>query len=108
MMAGVRALVRSESDPWPHRMRFKRIGSGQGLTPAASPGVGHVLLDDLGVGVVEHHGAARRAHELGRALDHAVTLALGLGLDLARARHLEALFGAALGLQLGHLALLMA
>src|SRR5207342_386255 len=56
--------------------------------------------------VVQHHGAARAAHELGRALDHAVTLTLGRGSHLAGPCHLEALFGAALGLQLGHFALL--
>ena len=65
----------------------------------------HVLLDDAGVAVVEGHGAAGRADELGRPLDHAVTLALGRGNNLAGSRDLEALFGAALGLHLGHLAL---
>src|SRR5215467_11824258 len=72
-----------------------------------SAGIGHVFLDDPRIAVAQHHGAARVAHELGRAFDHAVTLALGLNLYLARAGHLEALLGAALGLQLGHFALLL-
>src|SRR3990172_11116272 len=71
-----------------------------------SAAIGHVLLDDPGVAVAKHHGAARIADELGAPLDHAVTLALGRHLHLAGARHLEALLGAALGLQLGHLVLL--
>src|SRR5262245_17088213 len=69
-----------------------------------SAGIGHVFLDDPRIAVAQHHGATRAAHELGRALDHAVTLALGLNFYLARAGHLEALLGAALGLQLGHFA----
>src|SRR5262249_32033421 len=64
--------------------------------------VGHVLLDDPGIAVAEHHRPAGVAHELGRALDHAVPLALRCDLHLAAGRHLEALLGAALGLQLRH------
>src|SRR5262245_15392322 len=68
------------------------------------PVIRHVLLDDAGIALVQHHRAARLAYELRCPLDHAVTLALGLRLDLAGAGALEAFLGAALGLQLGHFA----
>src|SRR5262249_14431584 len=60
-----------------------------------SPGIGHVFLDNPRIAVAQHHRATRAADELGRPLDHAVTLALGLNFYLARAGHLEALLGAA-------------
>src|ERR1700760_491545 len=67
-----------------------------------------VLLDVVAVGLEQHAGAAELTNLLLRPLDHAVTLA-ALGMHhLAGSSHLEALFGARLGLQLGHLALLMA
>src|SRR6202012_2258185 len=66
-----------------------------------------VLLDVVAVGLEQHAGAAELANLLLRPLDHAVALA-ALGLhDLACGGHLEALFGARFGLQLGHLALLL-
>src|ERR1700755_983397 len=65
-----------------------------------------VLLDVVAVGLEQHAGAAELTNLLLRPLDHAVTLA-ALGMHhLAGGSHLEALFGARLGLQLGHLALL--
>src|ERR1700755_1290370 len=67
-----------------------------------------VLLDVIAVGLEQHAGAAELTNLLLRPLDHAVTLA-ALGMHhLAGGSHLEALFGARLGLQLGHLALLIA
>src|ERR1700753_641383 len=67
-----------------------------------------VLLDVVAVGLEQHAGAAELTDLLLRPLDHAVTLA-ALGMHhLACGSHLEALFGARLGLQLGHLALLIA
>src|ERR1700759_1074838 len=65
-----------------------------------------VFLDVVAVGLEQHAGAAKLTNLLLRPLDHAVTLA-ALGMhDFAVGSHLEALFGARLGLQLGHLALL--
>src|ERR1700740_3042648 len=69
--------------------------------------VGHVFLDDPGIAVAEHHGAPRIADEFRGALDHAMTLALGGHFHFARAGHLEALLGPALGLQFGHFLLLL-
>src|SRR5690242_7640374 len=67
-----------------------------------------VLLDVVTVGLEQHAGATELTNLLLRPLDHAVTLAT-LGMHhLAGGGHLETLFGARLGLQLGHLALLMA
>src|SRR5437868_12265173 len=64
------------------------------------------LLDVVAVGLEQHAGAAELANLLLRPLDHAVALA-ALGVHhFAGGSHLEALFGARLGLQLGHLALL--
>src|SRR5260363_421875 len=66
-----------------------------------------VLLDVVAVGLEQHTGAAELTDLLLRPLDHAVALA-ALGVhDLASGGHLEALFSARLGLQLGHLALLL-
>src|ERR1700760_2293080 len=65
-----------------------------------------VLLDVVAVGLEQHAGAAELTNLLLRPLDHAVALA-ALGVHhLAGGSHLEALFGARFGLQLGHLALL--
>src|SRR5213078_1944110 len=65
-----------------------------------------VLLDVVAVGLEQHAGAAELTNLLLRPLDHAVALA-ALGVHhFAGGRHLEALFGAGLGLQFGHLALL--
>src|SRR5438309_5409758 len=64
------------------------------------------LLDVGAVGLEQHAGAAELTNLLLRPLDHAVALA-ALGVHhFAGGSHLEALFGARLGLQLGHLALL--
>src|SRR5204863_2766784 len=65
-----------------------------------------VLLDVVAVGLEQHAGAAELTNLLLRPLDHAVALA-ALGVHhFAGGSHLEALFCARLGLQLGHLALL--
>src|SRR6202007_3349867 len=62
--------------------------------------------DVVAVGLEQHAGAAQLTDLLLRPLDHAVALA-ALGVhDLAGGSHLEALFSARFGLQLGHLALL--
>src|SRR6201995_2287898 len=66
-----------------------------------------IFLDVVAVGLEQHARAAELANLLLRPLDHAVALA-ALGVhDLACGGHLEALFGARFGLQLGHLALLL-
>src|SRR5215471_265160 len=80
------------------------------MAPAADRGwsaVGQIVLFDLiAVGLEQHGGAAQLADLLLGALDHAVTLA-GLLVEHHPGRgHLEALFGAGFGLELGHLALL--
>src|ERR1700758_4821130 len=65
-----------------------------------------VLLDVVAVGLEQHARAAQLTNLLLRPLDHAVALA-ALGMHhLAGGSHLEALFGARFGLELGHLALL--
>src|ERR1043165_2061655 len=67
-----------------------------------------ILLDVVAVGLEQHAGAAQLADLLLGPLDHAVALA-ALGMHhLAGGGHLEALFSARFGLQLGHLALLLA
>src|SRR5581483_8290646 len=66
-----------------------------------------VFLDGVAVGLEQHARAAMLANLLGRAFDHAVAFAGLLVLHLPSAGDLEALFGAGLGLQLGHLALLI-
>src|ERR1700730_14352382 len=65
-----------------------------------------VFLDVIAVGLEQHVGAAQLADLLFGALDHAVALARLRVEDLSGPRHLEALLGARLGLDLGHLALL--
>src|SRR5579872_6233942 len=65
-----------------------------------------VFLDVVAVGLEQHAGAAELTNLLLRPLDHAVALA-ALGMHhVAGGSHLEALFSARFGLQLGHLALL--
>src|SRR5580704_10327158 len=66
-----------------------------------------VLLDVVAVGLEQHAGAAKLTNLLLRPLDHAVALAALGGHHFAGGSHLEALFSARLGLQLGHLALLL-
>src|SRR5207249_7187400 len=66
-----------------------------------------VLLDVVAVGLEQHAGAAELTNLLLGPLDHAMALA-ALGVHhFAGGSHLEALFSAGLGLQLGHLALLL-
>src|SRR6185295_5302973 len=65
-----------------------------------------ILLDVVAVGLEQHAGAAELTNLLFRPLDHAVALAALGGHHFAGGSHLEALFSARLGLQLGHLALL--
>src|SRR5262249_53818309 len=65
-----------------------------------------VFLDVVAVRLEQHVGAAQLPDLLLGPLDHAVALA-ALGIEhLAGAGDLEALLGARLGLDLGHLALL--
>src|ERR1700730_6084658 len=66
-----------------------------------------ILLDVVAVGLEQHAGAAKLTNLLLRPLDHAVALAALGGHYFAGGSHLEALFSARLGLQLGHLALLL-
>src|SRR6202022_66306 len=66
-----------------------------------------IFLDVIAVGLEQHAGAAKLTNLLLRPLDHAVALAALGGHYFAGGSHLEALFGARLGLQLGHLALLL-
>lgn len=75
----------------------------QSPVPIVSEAVGKKVFDDfLRIGV-EHrlHAPALLAH-VGRALGQAMALIGGLELDLAGRGELEALFGAALRLHLGH------
>src|SRR5438445_3777215 len=66
-----------------------------------------ILLDVVAVGLEQHAGAAKLTNLLLCPLDHAMALA-ALGVHhLAGSSHLEALFSARLGLQFGHLALLL-
>src|SRR6201998_3334482 len=66
-----------------------------------------ILFDVVAVGLEQHVGAAQLANLLFGALDHAVAFARLRVEDFASAGHLEALFRARLGLDLGHLALLI-
>src|SRR6202043_3439057 len=66
-----------------------------------------VFLDIVAVGLEQHAGAAKLPDLLLGPLDHAVALAALGGHYFAGGSHLEALFSARLGLQLGHLALLL-
>src|SRR5574338_496208 len=64
--------------------------------------VGRPELHASRIGVGENFGTAVLAYVLGVVADQAVALARDTMLDLAGRRELEALFHAALGLQLGH------
>src|SRR3977135_4511759 len=66
-----------------------------------------VFLDVVAVGLEQHLGAAQLADLLVGPLDHAVALAAVGKAHLSGAGDLEALLGARLGLELGHLALLL-
>src|SRR5580693_505755 len=66
-----------------------------------------VFLDVVAVGLEQHAGAAKLTNLLLRPLDHAMAFSALGGHDFAGGSHLEALFGARFGLQLGHLALLL-
>src|SRR6202048_948449 len=66
-----------------------------------------IFLDVVAIGLEQHAGAAKLTNLLLRPLDHAVALAALGGHYFAGGSHLEALFSARLGLQLGHLALLL-
>src|SRR5215207_2048222 len=80
---------------------------GYPCRPMADSGVGQIILLDLvAVGLEQHRGAAQLADLLFGPFDHPVTLVGLLIKHLPAGRHLEALFGARLGLELGHLALL--
>src|SRR5580698_10719139 len=87
------------------RRTLQRTAGGK---PAIKPSAVRqkVLLDVVAVGLEQHVGAAQLADLLLGALDHAVALARLRIEDLSGPRHLEALLGARLGLDLGHLALL--
>src|SRR6478752_7251020 len=77
------------------------------LSANGRSGVGQIILFDLvAVGLEQHRGAAQLADLLFGPFDHPVTLVGLLIKHLPAGRHLEALFGARLGLELGHLALL--
>src|ERR1700759_3493248 len=67
-----------------------------------------VFLDVVAVRLEQHASAAELADLLLGPLDHAVALAALGGHHFAGGSHLEALFSARFGLQLGHLALLLA
>src|SRR6266849_9189158 len=60
-----------------------------------------ILLDVVAIGLEQHAGAAKLTNLLFRPLDHAVALAALGGHYYAGGSHLEALFSARLGLQLG-------
>src|ERR1700728_2278614 len=64
-----------------------------------------VFFDVVAVGLEQHIGSAQLADLLLGAFDHAVALARMRVEHLSGPRHLEALFSARLGLDLGHLAL---
>src|SRR5690242_8877331 len=82
-------------------------GSPRGRGQCGSGVRQEVFFDVVAVGLEQHARAAQLADLLLGSLDHAVTLAT-LGVHhLAAGSHLEALFGARFGLQLGHLALLL-
>src|SRR5216684_2293628 len=66
-----------------------------------------IFLDVVAVGLEQHAGTAKLTNLLLRPLDHTVALAALGGHYFAGGSHLEALFSARLGLQLGHLALLL-
>src|SRR6266481_6087013 len=89
-------------DGWPRgRGRLQWTGTRSGVRQEK-------FLDVVAIGLEQHAGAAQLANLLLGPLDHAVALAALGGHHFAGGSHLEALFSARLGLQLGHLALLLA
>src|SRR5580698_10618919 len=82
-------------------------GSAQVKSRARSGVRQEVFLDVVAVGLEQHASAAELTNLLLRPLDHAVALAALGGQYFAGGSHLEALFSARFGLQLGHLALLL-
>src|SRR5882672_8373559 len=94
-------------------MRKQVTGSPRGRGSAVMDGEARsgvrqeIFLDVVAVGLEQHAGAAELTNLFLRPLDHAVAFA-ALGMHhFAGGSHLEALFSARLGLQLGHLALLL-
>src|SRR6202048_3847248 len=78
------------------------------MGPRARSGVRQEkFLDVVAVGLEQHARAAELTNLLLGPLDHAVALAALGGPDFAGGTPLEALFSARVGLQLGHLALLL-
>src|SRR3954471_24852278 len=89
-------------DEWPR-------GRGPAAMDGTRSGVRQeIFLDVVAIGLEQHAGTAQLANLLLGPLDHAVALAALGGHHFAGGSHLEALFSARLGLQLGHLALLLA
>src|ERR1700710_1185014 len=89
-------------DGWPR-------GRGPAAMDGRRSGVRQeIFLDIVAVGLEQHAGAAKLTNLLLGPLDHAVALAALGGHHFAGGSHLEALFSARFGLQLGHLALLLA
>src|ERR1700753_3817229 len=80
---------------------------GRRRSPERSGVRPEIFLDVVAVGLEQNAGAAKLANLLLGPLDHAVALARMGGHHFAGGSHLEALFGARFGLQLGHLALLL-
>src|SRR4029079_3718294 len=77
------------------------------LSANGRSGVGQIILFDLvAVGLEQHRGAAQLAGLLFGPFDHPVTLVGLLIKHLPAGRPTAPLFGARLGLELGHLALL--
>src|SRR3979409_2475081 len=77
------------------------------LSANGRSGVGQIILFDLvAVGLEQHRGAAQLADLLFGPFDHPVTLVGRLIRNLPAGRRRAAAFGARLGLELGHLALL--
>src|SRR3982750_746774 len=70
--------------------------------------VGSPELDPRRIGVGQHSGTAVLPNIFGVVADQPVALANDPVLELAASRELEALFDAALGLELGHFRLLCA
>src|ERR1700710_955279 len=89
-------------DGWPR-------GRGPAAMDGRRSGVRQeIFLDIIAIGLEQHAGAAKLTNLLLGPLDHAVALAALGGHHFAGGSHLEALFSARFGLQLGHLALLLA
>src|ERR1700693_2610305 len=89
----------SPARTWASAFKFDR-GTRSGVRQ-------EVFLDVVAVSLEQHAGAAELTDLLLGPLDHAVALA-ALGVHhFAGGSHLEALFSARFGLQLGHLALLL-